>query len=176
MLPTHPRLPILKPESLRYKKLAGQHFEDWLCLRHFCPMTVCELTELGILIEVPRQFRKYCHARTIDFAASFVVLLVQDRQGEQYAVKVVKRESLVESNLEYFEREVRLLQFIRHPNIVTLSEVIYDKDNIILIMEYCEHGDLPVAASTENYSPCSGTLVRKAPCRFFAFGRSSSNF
>jgi serine/threonine protein kinase len=105
-------------------------------------MTVCESTELGVMIEVPRQFGKYCYVRTIGSAASSVVLLVQDRQGEQYAAKVVKRDSLCETNLEYFEREVRLLQFIHHPNIVRLSEVVYEKDNIILIMEYCEHGDL----------------------------------
>jgi serine/threonine protein kinase len=37
---------------------------------------------------------------------------------------------------------VCLLQFIHHPNIVRLSEVVYEKDNIILIMEYSEHGDL----------------------------------
>jgi hypothetical protein len=29
-----------------------------------------------------------------------------------------------------------------HPNIVRLSEVVYEKDNIILMMEYCEHSDL----------------------------------
>jgi 5'-AMP-activated protein kinase catalytic alpha subunit len=102
-----------------------------------------ESTELGVLIEVPRQFGRYTYVRTIGAAASSVVLLVVDQTGQQYAAKVVKREFLIiDSNLEYFEREVRLLQFINHPNIVQFHEIVYQTDNIIVIMEFCEQGDL----------------------------------
>jgi serine/threonine protein kinase len=105
--------------------------------------TICESTELGVVIEISRQFGKYTYVRTIGAAASSVVLLVVDRTGQQYAAKVVKREFLIaDSNLEYFEREIRLLQFIHHPNIVQLHEILYQTDNIIVIMEFCEQGDL----------------------------------
>jgi serine/threonine protein kinase len=68
---------------------------------------------------------------------------VTDRAGQQYAAKVVKRDFLIaDSNLEYFEREIRLLQIISHPNIVQLHEIIYQTDNIIVITEFCEYGDL----------------------------------
>jgi 5'-AMP-activated protein kinase catalytic alpha subunit len=104
---------------------------------------ISESTELGVVIEISRQFGKYTYVRTIGSAASSVVLLVVDRSGQQYAAKVVKREFLIaDSNLEYFEREIRLLQFIRHPNIVQLHEILYQTDNIIVIMEFCEQGDL----------------------------------
>jgi serine/threonine protein kinase len=104
---------------------------------------ICESTELGVRIEVPRQFGKYTYIRTIGAAASSVVLLVVDQTGQQYAAKCVKRDFLdQDSNLEYFEREIRLLQFIRHPNIVQLVEIVYQTDNIVVIMEFCEHGDL----------------------------------
>jgi serine/threonine protein kinase len=104
--------------------------------------TVCESTELGVVIEVPKQFSKYTYVRTIGCASSSVVLLVSSRQGEHFAAKVVRRDSLTESSLEYFEREIRLLQLIQHPNIVRLYETIYDAQNIILVMEFCEFGDL----------------------------------
>jgi serine/threonine protein kinase len=104
---------------------------------------ICESTELGVLIKIPRQFGKYTYVRTIGAAASSVVLLVGDHSGQHYAAKCVKREFLVnESNLEYFEREIRLLQFIHHPNIVQLHDIVYQTDNIVVIMEFCEQGDL----------------------------------
>jgi serine/threonine protein kinase len=104
---------------------------------------ICEETDLGVRIEVPRQFGKYTYIRTIGAAASSVVLLVMDHTGQHYAAKCVKRDFLVcDSNYEYFEREIRLLQFVRHPNIVQLHEIVYQTDNIIVIMEFCELGDL----------------------------------
>jgi serine/threonine protein kinase len=104
---------------------------------------IVESTELGAVIEIPRQFGEYTYVRTIGSAASSVVLLVVDRTGCPYAAKVVKRELLIaNSHLEYFEREIRLLQIIRHPNIVRLHEILYQTDNIVVVMEFCEHGDL----------------------------------
>jgi serine/threonine protein kinase len=100
-------------------------------------------TSTGVLVQVPRQFGKYTYVRTIGSAASCVVFLVVDPTGHEYAAKCVKREYLLtDGNLEHFERETRLLQFLRHPNIVELHDIVYQPENIILIMEYCEHGDL----------------------------------
>eukprot|EP00656_Telonema_subtile_P024156 TRINITY_DN2607_c0_g1_i1.p1 TRINITY_DN2607_c0_g1~~TRINITY_DN2607_c0_g1_i1.p1 ORF type:complete len:662 (-),score=252.36 TRINITY_DN2607_c0_g1_i1:460-2445(-) len=39
-------------------------------------------------------------------------------------------------------REVRLLQHLRHPNIVNYHESFEDKGNLCIVMEYCERGDL----------------------------------
>jgi serine/threonine protein kinase len=104
---------------------------------------ISESTELGVLIEIPRQFGNYTYVRTIGSASSSVVVLVVDNFRHRFAAKVVKREFLASSsNLEYFEREIRLLQFLDHPNIVPLHDIIYQKENIIVIMELCEHGDL----------------------------------
>jgi serine/threonine protein kinase len=115
---------------------------------------ICEETELGVRIEVPRRFGKYTYVRTIGAAASSVVLLVIDQAGQQYAAKCVKRDFLVcDSNFEYFEREVRLLQFIHHPNIVQLHDIVYQTDNIIVIMEFCELGDLFEELATNGAMP-----------------------
>jgi serine/threonine protein kinase len=102
-----------------------------------------EATERGTIIEIPRQFGKYTYVRTLGAETSSVILLVEDRSGVKYAVKVVSRTCLVtDGQLEFFESELRILQFIHHPNIVRLQDVIYQTDTIALVMEYCENGDL----------------------------------
>jgi serine/threonine protein kinase len=132
---------------------------------------ICEATELGVRIEVPRHFSKYTYVRTIGSAASSVVLLVTDPTGQQYAAKCVKRDFLIcDSNFEYFEREVRLLQFIHHPNIVRLHDVVYQTDNIIVIMEFCELGDLfeelarNGAMSVRRLRSCIYQLLKALEC------------
>jgi len=39
-------------------------------------------------------------------------------------------------------REIALLKKLKHPNVVELKDVVHEKDNLNLIFEYCEHGDL----------------------------------
>jgi serine/threonine protein kinase len=105
--------------------------------------TVREATDTGLVIEIPRTFHQYTYISTLGCASSSIVLLVSDSRGNTFAAKVVSRDGLVsEGRLEYFEREIRLLEFVRHPNIVRLVEVVYLANNIVLIMEYCEQGDL----------------------------------
>jgi serine/threonine protein kinase len=104
---------------------------------------VREQTETGIIIDIPRQFQHYTYIRTIGSASSSVVALVKDREGSQFAAKIVSRAGLInEQRLEYFERELRVLEFMRHPNIVTLHDVAYLPDTIAVITEYCDQGDL----------------------------------
>jgi serine/threonine protein kinase len=102
-----------------------------------------ESTETGVVIDIPRQFNQYTYIQTIGCASTAVVILVSDRFGERYAAKVLSRTGLIkEGRLEYFERELRLLEFVHHPNIIRLLETVYLPDIIIMITEYCEHGDL----------------------------------
>jgi serine/threonine protein kinase len=104
---------------------------------------VREQTETGVVLDIPRQFQRYTYVHTIGSASSAVVVLAKDNQGGQFAAKMVSREALItEQRLEYFERELRVLEFIRHPNIVRLHEVVYLPSIIAVIMEYCEQGDL----------------------------------
>jgi serine/threonine protein kinase len=98
-------------------------------------------------------------------------LLVVDQGGHQYAAKCVKRDFLIrDSNLEYFEREVRLLQFTHHPNIVQLHDIVYQTDNIIVIMEFCELGDLFEELATNGPMPmwrlrsCIYQLLKALEC------------
>jgi serine/threonine protein kinase len=104
---------------------------------------VLEQTQSGVIIEIPRQFQRYAYVHTLGSASSSVVVLVKDKEGSQYAAKMVSRAALVtEQRLEYFERELRVLEFVRHPHIVRLHEIVYLPDIIGVVMEYCEGGDL----------------------------------
>lgn len=95
-------------------------------------------------LQIPSKFNHYQTISTIGNGASSVVYLVKDTiKNQQYAAKVVSRQKLVEDyRLQYFDRELRLLQRIEHPHIVSIIDVVYQKDVIIVIMEYCENGDL----------------------------------
>ena len=116
---------------------------------------ITEATENGQAIQIPRHFGKYYYVRTIGSGASSIVVLVkEERTGQQYAAKAVDRKALVaEGKFEYFEREVRLLEKIDHPSIVRLYQTIYLDDVIILIMEYCPNGDLFEYISVHD-DPC----------------------
>jgi serine/threonine protein kinase len=103
---------------------------------------VHEFTALGDEINLPGSFGKYTYVRTISCATTSVVLLVVDRSGDRFAAKVVSRDSLAGDGMEYFERELRLLQFINHPNIVKLHDTVFLDSYIVLVMEFCERGDL----------------------------------
>lgn len=93
---------------------------------------------------VPRYIGKYRCVRTIGKGSSSIVILVQHvNSKELFACKVVSRSFLVESNLIVrFEQELRIHQSLKHPNIVSLIEVIYDENFIYIVMEYCSNGEL----------------------------------
>jgi serine/threonine protein kinase len=104
---------------------------------------VREQTETGIIIDIPREFQDYTYIHTIGSASSSVVALVKDREGSQFAAKIVSRAGLIsEQRLECFERELRILEFMRHPNVVALHDVVYLPNTIAVITEYCDQGDL----------------------------------
>lgn len=69
--------------------------------------------------------------------------LIHLKTYEVFAGKIVSRRFLIENDLILdFEQEVRALQQCSHPNIINCLEVIYLKDMIVIVMDYCEVGDL----------------------------------
>jgi serine/threonine protein kinase len=58
-------------------------------------------------------------------------------------VKIFSRHLLVEQHIfDRFEREVRVLQSLKHPNIVRFEEIVFTDELIYVVMEYCERGEL----------------------------------
>ena len=96
------------------------------------------------VLNIPKQFGKYELVKKIGTGSFSAVVLCRHIQTRAYyACKVVCRQLLVEQNIfDRFEQEVRVLQSLRHPNIVHLEHIVYTEDNIYLIMEYCMRGEL----------------------------------
>ena len=95
-------------------------------------------------VEVPCSFGKYDLIRVIGSGSfSTVALVVHRVTNLQFACKICSRQLLIESNtFDRFEQEVRLMQALHHPNIVSVVDVAYDERLIYLIMEYCSNGEL----------------------------------
>jgi carbon catabolite-derepressing protein kinase len=94
--------------------------------------------------EVPDSFGTYDIVKQIGVGGFSAVVLVRDRiTGTTYACKIVTRESLIESGtFGRFEKEVRLLEQLHHPNIVPLADCLFENNYIFVVMEYCTGGEL----------------------------------
>lgn len=65
-----------------------------------------------------------------------------ERDGETRLVAIKKlKSSTFTSGVQDFEREIQIMSRLSHPNIVEILGVQRDKD-ILLVMEYIEHGSL----------------------------------
>ena len=105
---------------------------------------VLESLDDGTVVRIPRAFRTYRYVKTLGFGSSSIVCLVTDsRSKEFFAAKVISR-SIFENRarLEHFERELRLMGTIKHPSVVQLHDVVYLPDVVIMILDYCERGDI----------------------------------
>lgn len=62
--------------------------------------------------------------------------------GEDIAVKTVSRKNLKGKFYELLENEIKVLRTCNNPNIIKLYDIKKTKNNIYLILEYCNEGDL----------------------------------
>jgi serine/threonine protein kinase len=95
-------------------------------------------------IEMPRTVGRYEFVRLISESTyALISLVVAPKTKSHYACKVVPRAVLTHEHVfECFERELRILQTVHHPNVVELIDVVYTDDLIYVVMEYCQGGDL----------------------------------
>jgi serine/threonine protein kinase len=103
-----------------------------------------EATDAGDPIEIPLTFGPYTYVRTIGTGASSVVILARDSTtGENSACKVISRKSLEDERMmEQFVHALDIFQTHHHAHIIGFREVLYTEQNVFLIMEYCERGEL----------------------------------
>ncbi|OHT12131.1 CAMK family protein kinase [Tritrichomonas foetus] len=60
-----------------------------------------------------------------------------------FAIKVFPKRNLAnKEDEERFQREVNAMAFMKHPNIVSLRDLLSDDKNFYLVMDYCGCGDL----------------------------------
>lgn len=108
------------------------------------------ITSILFMIENPENIP---HSKSIDqykildpigHGAFSVVRVAKDiRSNIYYACKIVPRSRISTTELETrFETEIRVLQQMRHPNIVQLVDLKKDKLNYYIFMEFCSCGEL----------------------------------
>ena len=69
-------------------------------------------------------------------------LVVYKPTGEEYAMKILNKETIKQKmkNIEFKENEI-IMKF-NHINIINVFELIEDKENFYIIMEFCKKGEL----------------------------------
>ena len=72
-----------------------------------------------------------------------VFLSTKAGKRELFATKKIDRAKADQPSIKkYFENEIKILNAIRHPNIVKLEEVKMTKDHYYIVMEYINGGSL----------------------------------
>ncbi|EAY01731.1 CAMK family protein kinase [Trichomonas vaginalis G3] len=95
-------------------------------------------------IVTPQTLGNYIFKGSVGEGAFSIVKLVLNQKTKQYyACKVVPRDRLLASSLEErFEVEIRIDQQLHHPGIVQIVDLLKDKNNYYVVMEFCPNGDL----------------------------------
>uniref|UniRef100_A0A7N0UV17 non-specific serine/threonine protein kinase n=1 Tax=Kalanchoe fedtschenkoi TaxID=63787 RepID=A0A7N0UV17_KALFE len=63
--------------------------------------------------------------------------------GQGVAIKIIDKEKVMKVGLvQQIKREIIIMRLVRHPNVVTLYEVMASKTKIYFVMEYAKGGEL----------------------------------
>ena len=71
-----------------------------------------------------------------------VKLAINKETKEKVSVKIMKKSSMDNADLELVRTEIEILKICQHPYIIKLYDVFENIDYIYIIMEYCSGGDL----------------------------------
>lgn len=114
-------------------------------------------TENGFLIRVPQTFHGYKVLDIIGCGSTSIVTLVEDLDtGKRYSAKIISCIDIEKQKLTYsIEKEIAILKEVDHPNIIKMKENFniknkYNEEFIVLILEYCENGDLLTLATSNK--------------------------
>jgi len=61
--------------------------------------------------------------------------------GQQYAIKIIKRDNMTERAAERLRTEIAIMKCIKHPHIIQLREVMMSDSRFFLVMQYCPNGE-----------------------------------
>ena len=72
-----------------------------------------------------------------------VKLGIDKSTNEKVAIKILEKKKFIEKKEEYLaKREIDILKNINHLNVIKTKKIFDDSENIYIIMEYCEKGEL----------------------------------
>ncbi|EAX98036.1 CAMK family protein kinase [Trichomonas vaginalis G3] len=89
-----------------------------------------------------KDYIPYSHVATTANSQVFLATKVNDSSFKTYIMKIVQRTHRNPKAISNLEGEIRIMQKIDHPSIIKLLDVIYDQDEVTLVIEYGENGDL----------------------------------
>ncbi|PRP87212.1 MAP/microtubule affinity-regulating kinase 3-like [Planoprotostelium fungivorum] len=86
---------------------------------------------------------------------------IHTKTGEKVAIKCVEKQGNAEgdSTAQMIERELSIMKLLRHPNIITLYQVMETEDYIYIIMEYASNGEIMEYINT--HGPLSEAQTKK---------------
>lgn len=107
-------------------------------------MTRVAFNASGSPIEYQVKFGHYEVMDIIGKGSFGVIAHAYDRYNKRdVAVKMVSRNFLNETGRLFdFEQELRVMQSLYLKGIVKIYDIVYQPDNIYVVMEYCKYGDL----------------------------------
>ncbi|CAD8097236.1 unnamed protein product [Paramecium sonneborni] len=104
------------------------------------PENVIIRKEYSQLIEIPienQEINSYCFIKTLGIGATAEVKMAKHRELDiEVAIKIYDRKKMNNMHLKNLEREVEILNLIKHPNIINLYHTYENDKQIFLIMEY----------------------------------------
>ena len=61
---------------------------------------------------------------------------------EEFAIKIINKKKLRQKMRNTLFRETEIISKLKHPNIITVIQLIEDEDNYYIVMENCKRGEL----------------------------------
>ncbi|CAD8167657.1 unnamed protein product [Paramecium octaurelia] len=94
--------------------------------------------------QAPLQIEHYIIGKTLGVGAFGKVKLAKHNiTNTQVAIKIINKRKMKNSRMgAKIRREIRLLRYFNHPNVIKLYEVLDTPGDIFVVMEYAERGEL----------------------------------
>lgn len=116
------------------------------------------ITEDGYAINIPDSFNGYKFIKIIGTGSTSVVCVVESAyNGKLFSAKIIPKIYVQDKNLSnQINTEISVLKKVDHPNIVRFYDNFefvneYNETYIIIILEYCENGDLYEYTVNKNF-------------------------
>uniref|UniRef100_A0A7S3P5Y3 Non-specific serine/threonine protein kinase n=2 Tax=Amphora coffeiformis TaxID=265554 RepID=A0A7S3P5Y3_9STRA len=72
-----------------------------------------------------------------------VFLVSENKTGEMYALKVLRKDNVIKRNqVEHTRTERNVLGYVKHPFIVGMNMAFQSKDKLYFVLDYCPGGEL----------------------------------
>jgi len=107
---------------------------------------MCKQVDMGVDMYIER---KYSMGRMLGKGGSSKVLeCTETATGKRFAIKMITKNDV--RNKAYFEKEIKILKMLDHPNILTFKESHTDLRHFYIVSELCEGGDLHERMTDQN--------------------------